>query len=138
MAKKRIASVADLHSTTKSGPTPAPRSRSIRLWPGARSTKVALKEQWGKLTDDDLNVINGRRDQLEGKIQERYGYEKDQVRREMDNKKPDAGSTPRVSFPWSRGGHHGPHRRSRRDDRQASISETRFTASRPPRSFTNA
>jgi hypothetical protein len=41
MVKKRIASVADLHSTTKSGPTPAPRSRSIRLWPGARSTKVA-------------------------------------------------------------------------------------------------
>jgi uncharacterized protein YjbJ (UPF0337 family) len=38
------------------------------------------KEQWGKLTDDDLNVINGRRDQLEGKIQERYGYQKDQVR----------------------------------------------------------
>jgi len=32
-----------------------------------------VKEQWGKLTDDDLEVVAGRRDQLAGKIQERYG-----------------------------------------------------------------
>jgi uncharacterized protein YjbJ (UPF0337 family) len=44
-----------------------------------------VKEKWGKLTDDDLSVINGRRDQLEGKIQERYGYGKDQVKRELDD-----------------------------------------------------
>jgi uncharacterized protein YjbJ (UPF0337 family) len=44
-----------------------------------------VKEKWGKLTDDDLATINGRRDQLEGKIQERYGYAKDQVRREVDD-----------------------------------------------------
>ena len=44
-----------------------------------------MKEQWGKLTDDDLSIINGRRDQLEGKIQERYGYQQDQVRREVDD-----------------------------------------------------
>ena len=43
-----------------------------------------LKEKWGKLTDDDLAVINGRRDQLEGKIQERYGIAKDQVRSDVD------------------------------------------------------
>ena len=36
-----------------------------------------VKEKWGKLTDDDLTAINGRRDQLEGKIQERYGLAKD-------------------------------------------------------------
>ena len=36
------------------------------------------------LTDDDLAVINGRRDQLEGKIQERYGIAKDQVRSDVD------------------------------------------------------
>ena len=47
--------------------------------------KGKVKEQWGKLTDDDLDVINGRRDQLEGKIQERYGYAKDRVRQEVDN-----------------------------------------------------
>jgi uncharacterized protein YjbJ (UPF0337 family) len=43
-----------------------------------------VKEQWGKLTDDDLDVIKGRREQLEGKIQERYGYAKDKVRRDVD------------------------------------------------------
>ncbi len=32
-----------------------------------------VKEQWGKLTDDDLDVIAGRRDQLAGKLIERYG-----------------------------------------------------------------
>jgi uncharacterized protein YjbJ (UPF0337 family) len=44
-----------------------------------------VKEKWGKLTDDDLDVINGRREQLEGKIQERYGIAKDQVRRDVDD-----------------------------------------------------
>jgi hypothetical protein len=34
---------------------------------------------------DDLDVINGRRDQLEGKIQERYGIAKDQVRKDIDD-----------------------------------------------------
>jgi uncharacterized protein YjbJ (UPF0337 family) len=42
--------------------------------------KGKAKEQWGKLTDDDLNVINGQQDQLEGKIQERYGLAKDKAR----------------------------------------------------------
>ena len=43
-----------------------------------------IKEKWGQLTDDDLTAINGRRDQLEGKIQERYGIAKDQVRSDVD------------------------------------------------------
>jgi uncharacterized protein YjbJ (UPF0337 family) len=43
-----------------------------------------VKDKWCKLTDDDLTAINGRRDQLEGKIQERYGYAKDQVRKDVD------------------------------------------------------
>jgi uncharacterized protein YjbJ (UPF0337 family) len=42
------------------------------------------KEQWGKLTDDDLMKIEGKREHLEGKIQEHYGYGKDQVRKEVD------------------------------------------------------
>lgn len=41
--------------------------------------KGKAKEQWGKLTDDDMTVIEGKRDQLVGKIQERYGYAKDQA-----------------------------------------------------------
>jgi uncharacterized protein YjbJ (UPF0337 family) len=47
--------------------------------------KGKVKEKWGKLTDDDLEVINGRRDQLEGKIQERYGIAKDQTRKDVDD-----------------------------------------------------
>ena len=43
-----------------------------------------VKEKWGKLTNDDLDVINGRRDQLEGKIQERYGIAKEKVRSDVD------------------------------------------------------
>lgn len=43
-----------------------------------------VKEQWGKLTDDDLDVIDGKRDQLVGKIQERYGRQRDEVQKEVD------------------------------------------------------
>ena len=42
-------------------------------------TKGAVKEQWGKLTDDDLFAIEGRRDQLVGKIQARYGISKEEA-----------------------------------------------------------
>jgi uncharacterized protein YjbJ (UPF0337 family) len=42
------------------------------------------KEKWGQLTDDDLAKVNGKREQLEGVIQERYGYGKDQARDEID------------------------------------------------------
>jgi uncharacterized protein YjbJ (UPF0337 family) len=41
--------------------------------------KGAVKEQWGKLTDDDLMEIQGRRDQLVGKIQVRYGISQEQA-----------------------------------------------------------
>ena len=44
-----------------------------------------LKQWWGKLTDDDIAQINGNREQLEGKIQSRYGYAKDQVKKEVDS-----------------------------------------------------
>ena len=47
--------------------------------------KGAAKEKWGKLTDDDLNVIEGRREQLEGKLQQRYGFAKDQIRKDVDD-----------------------------------------------------
>jgi uncharacterized protein YjbJ (UPF0337 family) len=41
------------------------------------------KEQWGKLTDDDLDVVAGRRDQLAGKIQERYGVAHDEAEKQL-------------------------------------------------------
>ncbi len=42
-----------------------------------------VKEQWGKLTDDDLTVIEGKRDQLVGRVQERYGIAKDKAEAEV-------------------------------------------------------
>ena len=45
--------------------------------------KGKVKEQWGKLTDDDLDVISGRRDQLAGKIQERHGVARDEAERQI-------------------------------------------------------
>ncbi|KWV09131.1 hypothetical protein AGE10_23605, partial [Salmonella enterica subsp. enterica serovar Kentucky] len=41
------------------------------------------KEQWGKLTKDDMTIIDGKRAQLVGKIQERNGYAKDEADKEL-------------------------------------------------------
>ncbi|MDF2096223.1 CsbD family protein [Aquibaculum arenosum] len=42
------------------------------------------QEKWGKLTNDDLDVIEGQRDQLVGRIQELYGKTKEEAEREVD------------------------------------------------------
>ncbi len=41
------------------------------------------KAQWGKLTDDDIALVAGRRDQLAGKLQERYGIAKEEAERQL-------------------------------------------------------
>jgi uncharacterized protein YjbJ (UPF0337 family) len=59
-------------------------------WTGIESkatgsnSKAEPRKKWGRLTDDELDVINGRREQLEGKIQERYGLAKDQAKQDVD------------------------------------------------------
>ena len=45
--------------------------------------KGKAREQWGKLTDDDVDVVAGKRDQLAGKIQERYGITKDEAEKQL-------------------------------------------------------
>jgi uncharacterized protein YjbJ (UPF0337 family) len=45
--------------------------------------KGAVKEKWGKLTDDDLDVIAGKQEQLVGKIQERYGITKEEAAKQF-------------------------------------------------------
>jgi uncharacterized protein YjbJ (UPF0337 family) len=49
-----------------------------------KQVKGKVKEQWGKLTDDDLDVIAGKRDQLLGRIQQRHGIAKDEAERQVD------------------------------------------------------
>lgn len=46
--------------------------------------KGKAKQQWGKLTDDDLDVIAGKRDELAGKIQECYGITKDEAEKQVE------------------------------------------------------
>jgi uncharacterized protein YjbJ (UPF0337 family) len=46
-------------------------------------TKGALKQQWGKLTDDDMQMFLGGGEQLVGKLQERYGYSRKRAEREV-------------------------------------------------------
>lgn len=43
-----------------------------------------VKEQWGKLSDDELDQVAGKRDQLIGKIQEKYGIAKEEAARQVD------------------------------------------------------
>lgn len=43
-----------------------------------------IQEKWGKLTNDDLDEIDGRRDQLVGRLQELYGRERDELERDVD------------------------------------------------------
>jgi uncharacterized protein YjbJ (UPF0337 family) len=47
--------------------------------------KGRVQERWGKLTDDHLDVVAGRRDQLSGRIQEVYGLSKDETERQLLN-----------------------------------------------------
>ncbi|MBA3593713.1 MAG: CsbD family protein [Pseudomonadota bacterium] len=47
--------------------------------------KGKVKEQWGKLTDDDLDIIAGKRDQLLGRIQARHGLAKDEAEKQLDD-----------------------------------------------------
>ena len=45
--------------------------------------KGKVKERWGKLTDDDLDIIEGRQDQLIGKLEQRYGIAKEEAERQF-------------------------------------------------------
>lgn len=46
--------------------------------------KGKVKQQWGELTDDDLNQISGKRDEILGLVQERYGWERARAESELD------------------------------------------------------
>jgi uncharacterized protein YjbJ (UPF0337 family) len=46
--------------------------------------KGKIREQWGKLTDDDVDQIQGRSEQLIGKLQNRYGIARDEAERQFD------------------------------------------------------
>ena len=47
--------------------------------------KGQVKEQWGKLTDDEITELQGDRDQLVGKIQSNYGIAKEEAEKQVDS-----------------------------------------------------
>jgi uncharacterized protein YjbJ (UPF0337 family) len=49
-----------------------------------KQLKGAARQQFGKLTDDDVEMIAGQRERLVGKLQERYGYLRDEAQRKAD------------------------------------------------------
>jgi uncharacterized protein YjbJ (UPF0337 family) len=50
-----------------------------------KQLKGSVKERWGKLTDDDVDVINGQSERLVGKIQERYGIAREAAQKQVDD-----------------------------------------------------
>lgn len=50
-----------------------------------KDIKGTLREKWAKFTDDDLELIAGKKDRFVGKLQERYGYAKEQAEKEVDD-----------------------------------------------------
>lgn len=72
----------DSHTSDTSG------DRGAKGWDGVKTNwkdfKGKVKERWGKLTDDDLGQVEGRRDQLVAKVQKAYGLEPEQAEAEVD------------------------------------------------------
>ena len=58
---------------------------SDRLQGKWKQMKGTVKERWGKLTDDDIDVINGQNDQLVGKIQEKYGIAREEAQQQVED-----------------------------------------------------
>ena len=50
-----------------------------------KQLKGSVKQQWGKLTDDDLTFINGRSEELVGKVQERYGIAREEAQKRVND-----------------------------------------------------
>lgn len=49
-----------------------------------KQLKGGVKQRWGKLTDDDVTALSGKKDEFVGKLQERYGITREQAQREAD------------------------------------------------------
>jgi uncharacterized protein YjbJ (UPF0337 family) len=50
-----------------------------------KQLRGSIREKWGKLTDDDIDTIAGKRDQFLGKLQERYGYSREEAERDLND-----------------------------------------------------
>jgi len=54
-----------------------------RIEGGWKQAKGRIKQQWGKLTDDDLDVVEGNAEELVGRVQQRYGVARDEAEKQV-------------------------------------------------------
>ena len=78
-----VAVAAPSFAQTSPPTTTAPSPFWEKMKGSWEQTKGAVKEQWGKLTDDDLLQIEGRREQLIGRLQTRYGITREEAERQV-------------------------------------------------------
>jgi uncharacterized protein YjbJ (UPF0337 family) len=73
--------------TSQLAPAPT-ESRALVTWDKIAGNwkrfKGKVRKQWGRLTNDDLAVAQGRREELVGKIQARYGIDKEQADKQVE------------------------------------------------------
>jgi uncharacterized protein YjbJ (UPF0337 family) len=78
-----------LPEQSRAMPTFSIRKEQVMNWDRVegnwRQLKGKVKEQWGKLTDDQIDQVAGKRDQLVGLVQEKYGIERDKAERDVDS-----------------------------------------------------
>lgn len=67
--------------------------------------KGSIREKYGKLTDDDLQVIGGKKDKFIGKLQERYGMQREQAEKDADAWLKGVAETPRTRTSGGSGSH---------------------------------
>jgi uncharacterized protein YjbJ (UPF0337 family) len=84
-----LAQISKPEGQTISGQrAPATESRALVTWDKIAGNwkrfKGKVRKQWGKLTSDDVAVAQGRREELVGKIQARYGIDKDQADKQVE------------------------------------------------------
>jgi uncharacterized protein YjbJ (UPF0337 family) len=91
-APPNVVGMPGYHETTekpaKTAAKPAPKSQAKNWDIVAGNWKQfsgKVKQKWGQLTDDELAQVNGKREQLEGMLQARYGYNKEQAQKEVDD-----------------------------------------------------
>ena len=61
-----------------------------------KQLKGKIREKWGNLTNDELDVINGKRDQLVGKLQEKYGIARAEAEKQLDDWLAAQGTSPQT------------------------------------------
>ena len=91
-APPNVVGMPGYHETTekpaKTAEKPAPKSQVMNWDIVAGNWKQfsgKVKQKWGQLTDDELAQVNGKREELEGMLQARYGYDKEQAQKAIDD-----------------------------------------------------